>query len=225
MLFILGGLGNCPSLMAELRFFNPYADIRFTANRLPHWQKKGAVYFVTFRLADAVPYHLRTQWESEREAWLRIHLQPWSAEVEREYHERFSGAIERWLDAGHGSCILRRHDCAEIVAEALRYLDGERLVIVSFIVMPNHVHAVFVQNSDWPLERILRSWKSFTSRKVNSLLDRAGGLWQRDYFDRLVRDGKHFANCVRYIRRNPAKAHLHSGEYILYESELARSIE
>jgi putative transposase len=225
MLFILGGLGNRRSLMSELHFFNPYADIRFTANRLPHWQQKGAVYFVTFRLADAVPYHLRTQRESEREAWLRIHLQPWSAEVEREYHERFSGAIERWLDAGHGSCILRRPDCAEIVAEALRYLDGERLVIVSFIVMPNHVHAVFVQNSDWPLERILRSWKSFTSRKVNSLLDRAGGLWQRDYFDRLVRDGKHFANCVRYIRRNPAKAHLHSGEYILYESELARSIE
>ena len=24
-------------------------DIRFTANRLPHWQQKGAVYFVTFR--------------------------------------------------------------------------------------------------------------------------------------------------------------------------------
>ena len=54
--------------MTHLRFFNPYADIRFTANRLPHWQQEGAVYFVTFRLADAVPHNLRTQWESEREA-------------------------------------------------------------------------------------------------------------------------------------------------------------
>lgn len=211
--------------MAELRFFNPYADIRFTANRLPHWQQEGAVYFVTFRLADAVPHRLRTEWESEREAWLRVHPEPWSAKTEREYHVRFSGAIERWLDAGHGSCFLRRHDCAEIVAEALRYFDGERLGIVSFAVMPNHVHAVFVQNADWSLEKLLRSWKSFTSRKINSLLERDGGLWQRDYFDRLVRDEKHFANCVRYIRRNPAKAHLHNGEYILYESELARSIE
>lgn len=85
--------------MSELRFFNPYADIRFTANRLPHWQQKGAVYFVTFRLADSVPDHLRTRWESERAAWLRVRPQPWSAEVEREYHERFSGTIERWLDA------------------------------------------------------------------------------------------------------------------------------
>jgi hypothetical protein len=59
--------------VAELRFFNPYADIRFTANCVPHWQQEGAVYFVTFRLADAVAHSLRTRWESEREAWLRVH--------------------------------------------------------------------------------------------------------------------------------------------------------
>ena len=133
---------------------------------------------------------------------------------------RFSGAIERWLDAGHGSCILRRHDCAEIVAMALRYFDGKRAVIISSVVMPNHVHALFVQNADWPLEKVLRSWKSFSSRKINSLLSRNGSLWQRDYFDRLVRDEKHFASCARYIRTNPEKAHLHSEEYILYETEL-----
>jgi len=211
--------------VAELRFFNPYADIRFTANRLPHWQQEGGVYFVTFRLADAVPHNLRTQWESEREAWLRVHPQPWTGEVEREYHERFSGAIERWLDAGHGSCTLRRRDCAGIVAEALRYFDAQRALMISFVVMPNHVHAVFVQHPSWPLEKLVRSWKSFTSRKINSLLSREGTLWQRDYFDRLVRDQKHLANCVRYIRRNPKRAGLRSGEYILYESELARGID
>jgi len=211
--------------MAELRFFNPYADIRFTGNRLPHWQQEGAAYFVNFRLADAVPHHLRTQWQSERAAWSRVHPQPWSHEVEREYHERFSVAMDRWLDAGHGSCILRRHDCAEIVGEALHHFDGLQLALISSVVMPNNVHAVFVQNADWPSEKLLRGWKSFTSRKINSLLGRDGSLWQRDYFDRLVRDEKHFANCVRYIRRNPVKARLQNGQYILYESDLARSIE
>jgi REP element-mobilizing transposase RayT len=211
--------------VTELRFFDPYADIRFTANRLPHWQQEGAVYFVTFRLADAVPHQLRTRWQSERESWLRVHPKPWSSEAEREYHERFSGALERWLDAGHGSCILRRRDHAEIVAEALHYFDGERAVMLSFVVMPNHVHALLVQNPGWPLEKLLRSWKSFTSRKIGSLPGRERSLWQRDYFDRLVRDEKHFANCVRYIRRNPERARLHNGEFILYESELARSVE
>ena len=49
-------------------------------------------------------------------------------------------------------------------------------------------------------------------------------FWQRDYFDRLVRDEKHFANCVRYIRRNPEKAQLSKGEFILWESELAKGV-
>jgi hypothetical protein len=77
--------------------------------------------------------------------------------VQREYHNRFSGAIERWLDAGHGSCVLRRHDCAEVVANALRHFDGERIAQIARVVMPNHVHAVFVLNPAWPLEKIILS--------------------------------------------------------------------
>ena len=57
------------------------------------------------------------------------------------------------------------------------------------------------------------------------MLSRSGSLWQRDYFDRLVRDEAHFANCVRYIRRNPEKARLGEAEYLLYESELASTID
>lgn len=210
--------------MTELQFFNPYADIRHTENRLPHWQQKGAVYFITFRLADAVPIRLRNQWENEREAWFRVHPEPWTKEVEREYHQRFSGAVERWLDAGHGSCLLRRSECAQIVAETLRHFEGERVVMVAFVVMPNHVHALFVQNPDWALEKLIHSWKRFITRQINTLLGRSGSFWQRDYFDRLIRDENHFANCVRYIRRNPEKARLASKEFILWESELAREI-
>jgi putative transposase len=211
--------------MSELQFFNPYAEIKHTENRLPHWQQEGAVYFVTFRLADALPSQLRDQWEGERATWLRLHPEPWSPETEQEYHKHFSGAIERWLDAGHGSCVLRRRDCTELLAATLRHFDGERLALISSIVMPNHVHALFVQNPEHLLEKLLRSWKTFTARRINDLLGRSGSLWQRDYFDRLVRDENHFANCVRYIRRNPEKACLGEGEFILYESAMAKRID
>jgi putative transposase len=210
--------------MSEFHFFNPYADIRQTANRLPHWQQAGAAYFVTFRLADAIPSQLRNQWEDERNAWLRHNPEPWTTETEREYHQRFSGAIERWLDAGHGACLLRIPGCAKVVAETLSHFEGERVVMISFVVMPNHVHAVFVQNPEFLLEKLIRSWKGFTARQINKLLGRSGNFWQRDYFDRLVRDEKHFANCVRYIRRNPEKARLSNDEFILWESEIAQAI-
>jgi putative transposase len=217
--------GSRHSLMKALRFFNPYGEIRFTENVLPHWQQQGAVYFVTFRLADSIPVQLRAQWEEERSIWLRFHPEPWNPETEQEYHKCFSSAIEHWLDAGHGSCLLRQTECARIVDNALRHFDGERLALISSAVMPNHVHALLVQNPEHPLEDLIRSWKTFTSRTINQLVERSGHLWQRSYFDRLVRDEHHFANCVRYIRRNPEKARLAAGQYILYESTLAKQID
>jgi putative transposase len=211
--------------MNDLRFFNPYAEIRATGNRLPHWQQAGAVYFVTFRLTDAIPTKLRNQWRDERETWLRFHPEPWTIETDQEYHKRFSATIERWLDAGHGSCLLLRPDCSAIVSDALSYFDGQRLVLISSIVMPNHVHALFVQNSEFALEKLIWSWKAFSARKINKLFGRSGHLWQRDYFDRLVRDEQHFRNCIRYIRRNPERARLTKGEYILYENDIAKRVE
>lgn len=222
--FLIDSRASPSPRMRDLQFFNPYGDIRHTANRLPHWQQAGAVYFVTFRLGDALPFHLLTQWESDRERWLCHHPPPWDEETEREYHEIFSRAIEEWLDAGHGACLLKRRDCAEIVAEALHHFEGDRVTLISFVVMPNHVHSLFVQNPDWPLEKLVRSWKRFTAREINRLLMRSGRLWQRDYFDRLIRDERHFSNCVRYIRRNPEKARLMQSQYLLWESEIAQRV-
>ena len=207
------------------RFFNLYEEIRFTENLLPHWQQRGATYFVTFRLADSVPTHLRTQWEEERATWLRFHPEPWDVETELEYHKRFTGAIERWLDAGYGSCVLRQMECAKIVDKALRHFDHQHLLLISSVVMPNHVYALLIQNAEHPLEDLLHSWKPFSSRTINRLVGRSGTLWQRSYFDRLVRNEKHFRNCVRYIRRNPEKAHLKPGQCILYESNVAKQIK
>jgi len=49
-----------------------------------------------------------------------------------------------------------------------------------------------------------------------------GSIWQKNYRDTLIRDSDHFANAVRYIRRNPAK--LAEGSYTLWESDQAAAI-
>lgn len=235
-----------------LRFFNPFAETGVTVNRLPHWQQEGAVYFLTFRMADAVPKHLLDQWSAEREAWLSHHPTPWNAEAEAEYHRRFSGAMERWLDAGHGSCALRQPEYRAVVEATLRYFDGIHFRHIAWVIMPNHVHVLFVPNdkqggavlyrpsseaeSDetgpsrpssnayWGLDELVHSWKRYSAVRINRLLGRSGTFWQKDYFDRLVRDQDHFANCVRYIRRNPIKAKLREDEYALFESALVKGI-
>src|SRR2546423_13773538 len=94
----------------ELRFFDRYGDIRQTKNRLPHWQQDGATYFVTFHLADSVPSDLLADWRHQREAWMTQNPPPLTPKLEREYHTRFSGAIEHWLDAAHGSRLLCKRE-------------------------------------------------------------------------------------------------------------------
>ncbi len=73
--------------------------------------------------------------------------------------------------------------------------------------MPNHVH-VLIEVKEHSLSDIVRSWKSYTAHQVNKLLGRTGRFWMPDYFDRFIRDERHFAATVEYIRQNPVKAGL-----------------
>lgn len=225
MLASIRRAGHSGRTEERLKFFNLYADIGRTENRLPHWQQEGAVYFVSFRLADAVPKHLIEDWSRDRDRWRRLHPPPLTPESEREYHKRFTGVIERWLDAGHGSCVLRAPENAKIVGEALQHFAGDRSHQIAWVVMPNHVHALFIPRPPWTLEQLLHSWKSFAAHEINKRSGTQGSVWQKDYFDRLVRDMDHFMNCVRYIRRNPVKASLRANEYLMWESDIARSIK
>jgi len=50
-----------------------------------------------------------------------------------------------------------------------------------------------------------------TSRLADSLpwlLSRKGPFWMKEYFDRYIRNDKHFRNVVKYIEENPVKARL-----------------
>lgn len=205
----------------DLKFFNPFAEIIHTANKLPHWQQPGATYFITFRLGDSIPAELRHRWQAEREQWLLHHPKPWSAEVEADYHHRFSQQIDQWLDAGHGSCLLRDPETRKILEDALLHFDGDRHFHHAWVIMPNHVHCLTTLSPAHKLELVVKSWKGFSATSINKRLNRSGPLWQEDYFDRLIRDAEHFTNCVRYIRRNPQKAGLKPGEFTLFETQFA----
>ena len=211
----------------DLRFYNPWAETSVGVNRLPHWDQPGATYFLTFRLADSLPQGLFSQWAGEREAWLKWNPEPWSPAQEREYHERFSGAIERWLDEGHGECLLRRAGVRAAVQAVFVKFDRDRYWHHAWVLMPNHAHLLFSMKEGTALPVLLKAWKGASSRAAGRVLGRRmsdEAFWQKDYFDRLVRDREHFWNCARYILRNAAKARLRTDEYTLYISDEVRAL-
>ncbi|BCU77710.1 hypothetical protein llg_24250 [Luteolibacter sp. LG18] len=203
-------------------FLKPDEDIAKYGLKLPHWQQDHSTYFLTFRQADSIPHSKIAKWKEERAIWMKFHPRPWSDADEMEYHHRFSQAIEHWLDAGEGSCLLEHSSASSIVREVLLGKDGERFLQHTFVVMPNHAHALVSLGPNESLDDLLKIWKGVSARRINLALERSGELWQANYFDRLVRDGEHFWNCARYIRRNPIKAHLPVGRYLLHESDHVR---
>ncbi len=206
-----GGQNVLPS------FFNPREAVSIHEHRLPHWQQEGVSYFVTFRLADSLPVAKLRDFTLERKTWLSAHPQPWSEEEEAQYDDTFSKRVDDWLDLGSGDCILRDDRVAQIVSLALRHFDGERYVMQSFAVMPNHVHVLFRPLGLWKIEDILHSWKSYSANEINRVLHRTGRVWMEDYWDRMIRSEQHLCHVLRYISENPAKVGLAENKHILFQ--------
>ena len=199
----------------RFRAFDERAEISKTHRHLPHWEQAGATYFVTFRLADSIAQTVLDQWREERAEWLKLHPQPWNWRTTREYMRRFDEARENWLDQGHGCCLLVRKEAAQIIGETIRHFDGERYVLDAYVVMPNHVHVLAKPLGDYSIEQILLSWKSSSARAINREFDREGAVWMAESFDTIVRDVRHLSSCREYIAKNPEKAALSAGQFLL----------
>ncbi len=196
-------------------FMNGSGEILKHGSKLPHWQQGEVMQFVTFRLRDALPGHLVGKWKDDRAAWVACHPQPWTEETESEYHRRFSRKLDEWLDAGSGSCLLRDRTRRTLLEDVLMRYQGERVDHQCWVIMPNHVHLLFK-----PLVRmelLIKAWKGTSARRIGQ-----GSVWQKNYRDTMIRDAGHFANAVRYIRRNPVK--LPAGAFSLWQNERAAAV-
>ena len=183
---------------------HPNKQVTVSNRHLPHWRQMGATYFVTFRLADSLPQTLLRRLKSEREAWLVRHVDPTDDECKARAKAEIR-LIDESLDRGSGSCLLANRAATDILEERLRYFDGEQYNLFSFVTMPNHVHACLKPLGDHELDRILEAWKSVSSSMINRALGLSGGLWQRESFDRIVRDSEHLRRVIAYIEANPEK--------------------
>ena len=131
---------------------------------LPHFECNEVIQHVTFHLADSLPKDVVARLDEE------IRALP----VDEQDSER-RRKIEVWVDAGHGSCILREQAIAEMVQGSLLFFDGQRYRLIAWVIMPNHVHVLFQPIMGWTVAKIVASWKKFTARKICDFLrSRAG---------------------------------------------------
>ena len=172
----------------------------YSRGYLPHFDGTETTQFITFRLADSLPRHVIEHWQQELQ-------QQNLPDAERQL--LLQKRIEHHLDQGTGACYLREQQIAEMIERALYFFDGERYRLLAWVLMPNHVHLLLTPFATHSLTEIMRSLKSYTAHRANKLLNRTGKFWFEDYFDRYIRDGRHYRAVVRYIEHNPVKAGLY----------------
>jgi hypothetical protein len=80
--------------------------------------------------------------------------------------------------------------------------------------MPDHVHFFCRPELDAkPLSEFVGSWKSYTSRKINAFAPprstpAATTLWQREFFDHVLKSDESYSEKWNYVRDNPIRVHL-----------------
>jgi REP element-mobilizing transposase RayT len=171
---------------------------------LPHRDYGSALQALTFRETDCLPKHVVDGWKTE----LQQLLESPHEEIQTKAKKKLAHRIARYEDAGHGTCLLRRAEFAEIVQDCL--LDGHQVKyqLIAWCIMPNHVHVLIKQNKEQSLGKIVQRWKGRSARRINLALEKKGPLWAKDYFDRVIRDEDHFWNAISYIHCNPIRAGL-----------------
>ena len=194
-------------------FFDEDAETLRTRRNLPHWSQEGKLYFVTWRLADSLAQETLARIEADRRAWVREHgdkpIGALGPRLQREWYRLFHHRVQHWLDAGHGSCVLRKPDARRIMIDALHHFHGERYHLGSFAVAGNHVHVLVAPHAGVELSSVIHSWKSFTANAINKALGSSGRLWMDEYFDRILRNQNHLERVEDYIA-----AHVRQGAYV-----------
>lgn len=183
--------------------FDPFSEVEVRQRNMPHWRQEGKLYFVTWRQQDSIAKEKRDELRRARESFIKAYGDPTTTNLTdllmRRYNQLFHERVQRWLDAGSGSCVLRNPEAKRIMRDTLHHFNSERYQLGSFAIAGNHVHVLVVPAFGFELSGIMHSWKSFSANAINRALGRKGTLWQDESYDHLVRSEASSARISAYI--------------------------
>jgi len=152
---------------------------------LPHIDLAGHYQFVTFRTYDSLDEFIR-KWD----------FSPAISNKEKQQK------IDDYLDASPNGAYLQG-EVLEWLFEFLVSQDKKLYKLVAFAIMNNHVHILFKPLQS--LSKIMQRIKGVSAKKINELLGKSGRFWADDYYDKAIRDERHFWVVYEYIKNNPLK--------------------
>jgi len=86
----------------------------------------------------------------------------------------------------------------------------------SFVIMPNHLHGIlFIGSTEGgsrtaptkikSLGRLIGAFKTVSTKSINALNGTSTALWQRNYYEHVIRNETDLSRIREYIQNNPAQ--------------------
>jgi len=152
--------------------------------RLPHIDNSYDYQFITFRTLDSVGDFLR-----------KLFLQDIP-------NDKMQLAVDEYTDISRKGAYLTG-DALFLLHHFLRDKEPDFYSLIAFCIMPNHVHLLLKPNVAVP--KLMQNVKGGSSKLINELLNKKGSFWAKNYYDKGIRDQKHFDCVYRYIENNSLK--------------------
>ncbi len=69
-----------------------------------------------------------------------------------------------------------------------------------YVIMPNHIHLIIINDSkNNNISKIIQQFKGIVSKRCGK------NLWQKSYFDHIIRQENEYIEILRYIENNVQK--------------------
>jgi len=82
-----------------------------------------------------------------------------------------------------------------------------------FVLMPNHCHIIFIfRNAQTRLSAVVQAFKSITTLQIKKADFYGAQFWQKNYYERVVRNDESLNRIREYVKLNPEKERINFDE-------------
>jgi len=132
----------------------------------------------------------------------------------RKHLKRLAGVWENNPRYFITACIHNRKDLLAtpeahevLIKHWARSFELYGWAIGSYVIMPNHVHFFCTDaNGSTLLSKMVGSWKQWSAKELCHVLNVKAPVWQKEFFDHLLRSNESYSEKWNYVRKNPVRA-------------------
>lgn len=98
--------------------------------------------------------------------------------------------------------IMQYKDIGKIANEFIKKIDDiyKSIKLDKYIIMPNHIHMIIiVEETSIQISRVIKQYKGYITKQIKE------PIWQKSYYDHVIRNEKDYLRIWKYIDENILK--------------------